>query len=141
MDVVVNNIVKMEWSKKGWLQTSSRGGRKPVFILASQDYVNADGRTISVIFTASTAFLFVSDAGTDEEDIWTAQELIQTLKAEMQGNFPYSLEEYLPIIESGEYTCKVDVLEKYGLLDYKDDIEARLKDVAPYGYEEDFKLG
>jgi hypothetical protein len=39
-NLVVNNIVKMEWSKKGWLQTSSRGGRKPVFILASQDYLN-----------------------------------------------------------------------------------------------------
>lgn len=138
--IVENNVVKMEWDKDGWLQTSSKGGKKSVFILASKDYVNANGDTISVIFTATTAFVFADDFGGEDEDIWTASDLITTIKSDMPGNFPYNLEQYIPIIDSGEDTCKMGILETLGLVDYKDDIEARMKDVQPYGYETEFKM-
>jgi hypothetical protein len=139
MAIVENNVVKMEWDKSGWLQTSARGGKQPVFILASKDYESKTHGTLSVIFTAETAFLFIDDAGTDDEDIWTAQDLISTIKSDMPGYFPYSLNQYTPIINSGEAECNMDVLEKYGLTEYKDDIEKRQMDIAPYGYETDVK--
>jgi hypothetical protein len=136
MAIVENNIVKMEWDKKGWLQTSARGGKQPVFILASKDYESSTHGTLSVIFTAETAFLFIDNA-----DIWSAEDLIDTIKADMPGLFPYSLTQYVPIIDSGEAECKIDVLEKYGLTEYKDDIEKRQMDVAPYGEEKEVKIG
>lgn len=139
--IVENNVVKMEWEKDGWLQTSAKKGKKSTFILASQKYESTNKGEISVIFTASTAFLFVDGAGTADEDIWTAEDLIATVKSDMPGNFPYSLEQYVPVIDSGEEECKASVLEEYGLVAFKEDIEARMKDVAPFGFEEDLKLG
>lgn len=136
--IVENNVVKMEWSKDGWLQTSGKKGKKPVFILASKDYVADNGDTISVIFTATTAFVFADDFD-GERDIWSAADLIEVVKSEMPGGFPYGVEQYVPIIESGEESCKMNILETLGLVQYKDDIEARMKDIAPFGYEEDAK--
>jgi len=81
MALVINNVVKMEWNKDLWLQTSSRGGSPSIFIMAAHKYVNKDGKTISVIFVPDTAFLFVDDAGTENEDIWTAEDLRATLKS------------------------------------------------------------
>lgn len=139
--IVENNVVKMEWEKDGWLQTSAKKGKKSTFILASKKYDSSNKGEISVIFTASTAFLFVDGAGTADEDIWTAEDLIATVKSDMPGNFPYSLEQYVAVIDSGEEECKMSVLEEYGLVAYKKDIEARMKDIAPFGFEEDLKLG
>ena len=140
MSLVINDIVKMEWQKEGWLQTASRKGKKSTFIMASQSYESSKYGTISVCFTATTAFLFVDGAGTAEMDIWTAEDLIATLKDDMPGNFPYSLEQYVPIIASGEDTCIESVLAEYGLEQYKGDIERRMTDIAPFGYEQDFKM-
>ena len=142
MGIVENNVVKMEWEKSGWLQTSAKKGKNATFILASKNYPSSTkGKELSVIFTASTAFLFVDGAGTADEDIWTAEELIQTIKSDMPGNFPYSLDQYLAVIESGEDVCKMHVLEEYGLVEFKEDIEARMKDIAPFGFEVDVKMG
>ena len=140
MAIVENNVVKTEWEKSGWLQTSARGGKKSTFILASKDYESSTKGTITVFFTATTAFLFMDNMGTADEDIWTAADLIGTIKADMPGNFPYSLEQYVAIIESGDETCNMSILESYGLVEFKEDIEARMKDVAPFGYEEDLKM-
>lgn len=138
--IVENNTVKMEWEKDCWLQTSAKSGKTPTFILAAKNYTNTKGREISVIFTATTAFVFADDFGTANEDIWTAGELISTIKSDMPGDFPYTLEQYVPIIDSGESDCKVSVLEKLGLMEYKEDIEARMMDIAPFGYETDLKM-
>lgn len=138
--IVENNTVKMEWSKDGWLQTSAKKGKTPTFILASKDYTNKDGVVISVIFTATTAFVFADDFGGENEDIWKASELIDTIKSDMPGDFPYTLEQYVAIIDSGEASCRMSVLEKLGLVEYKEDIEARMIDIAPFGYEEDLKV-
>lgn len=138
--IVENNIVKMEWDKDGWLQTSAKKGKKSTFILASENYVNKDGVEISVIFTATTAFVFADDFDSENRDIWSAEDLITTIKSDMPGNFPYGLNQYVAIIESGEDNCKLSVLETLGLTEYKDDIEARMKDIQPFGYEEDLKM-
>lgn len=140
MNLVVNDTVKMEWDKAGWLQTAARKGKKPTFIMASQNYESTKYGTLSVCFTATTAFLFVDGRGTSEQDIWSAEDLIATLKDDMPGNFPYSLEQYAPIIASGEENCIDDALTEFGLEAYKGDIEKRMKDVAPFGYETDFKM-
>lgn len=134
-ELVVNNIVKMEWQKSGWLQTSSAKGKRPVFIFASHVYDSSipELGKVTVYFTATTAFLIESDEG-----LWSAEELIPVVKKDFGGTFPYDLDEYVPIIYSGEEDCSVSVLEKYGLLEHQKDIEARMKDVAPYGVEEDF---
>ena len=58
--IVENNVVKMEWSKDGWLQTSAKKG-KPTFILASKDYTNADGEGYVIRedkVTVSKTFMF-----------------------------------------------------------------------------------
>lgn len=130
-ELVVNNTVKMEWLKRGWLQTSARGG-KAVFICASKEYETANG-PVTVYFTATTSFLIESDEG-----LWSADEFYPVIKKNLPGDFPYNLEEYVVIIPSGERECDVDALEKYGLTEYKDDIEARQGDIAPYGYEKTF---
>lgn len=132
--IVENNIVKMEWQKDGWLETSSK--KKPsAFIFASQKYDSTVKGEVTVFFTPLTAFLFISDAGTADEDMWNAEELIPVIKGNLSGNFPFDLEEYVAVIDSGEDKCLTSVLEKYGIVDAKEDIEARMRDIRPYGDE------
>ena len=138
MALVINDVVKMEWNKDLWLQTSSRGGSPSIFIMAAHKYVNKDGKTISVIFVPDTAFLFVDDAGTENEDIWTAEDLRATLKSDFGGGYPYSYDQYTPIIGADADTDAV--LEKYGLSEYKEDIEKRLDDISPYGEEKEYGM-
>ena len=138
MSPVINNIVKMEWDKELWLQTSSRGKSPAVFIMAAHKYVNKDGKTISVIFVPGTAFMFIDGAGTENEDIWTAEDLRATLKAGFGGGFPQSYDQYVPII--GVATDTDAVLEKYGLSEHKEDIEKRLDDIDPFGEEKEFGM-
>ena len=143
MALVENDIVKMEWEKKEWLQTSGKGAKKPVFILAAKTYDTDKYGEISVIFTTTTAFLFVDGglSSEDVDDVWGAREVIDTVKDEMRngslsGTFPYGYTNYVAVIDSGEEFCNDDILEKYDLVQFKTDIEARLRDVAPYGAEE-----
>ena len=134
--IVENNVVHMEWQQSGWLETSTRKGKKPaVFIFASQTYPSTVHGEVTVFFTAHTAFVIESDEG-----LWSAEEFIPVVKGNMGGNFPYDLDEYVSIIDSGGTSCKQAVLEKYGIVDAKEDIEARLNDVSPYGIETDYNL-
>lgn len=139
MGFVENNIVKMQWDKAGWLQPKSKGTKKNVFIFGSQNYQSTNKGMISVFFTATTAFLFVDERGSEDEDIWTAEDLIATYKQSPIPEF-LNCEQYVAVIDSGESTCNASVLEEFGLVEFKEDIEARMKDVAPYGYEEDMKM-
>ena len=134
---VVNNEVKMQWLQSGWYQLKSRGKTPGAFVFASQPYPStkaATGGEVTVFFTATTAFLIVSDEGA-----WNAKEFLSAVKDNIGGSFPYDLEEYVPVIESGEEYCKDFVLEEWGIVDAKADIEARLRDIAPYGEEREFK--
>ena len=138
MAKVINDVVKLDWEKSGWLQSkASKQNPKGVFIMASQEYENDNGETIPVIFNANTAFIWGDDIGTDDEDIWSVEDLRDWLKTEFNASYPDSYDQYLPIIQSGSLEANTEVLEKYGLMKYKDDIEARLKDLLPYGEETD----
>lgn len=132
-NIVENNVVHMEWQKSGWLQTSGRN-KQSAFIFASQDYDAEDGSKVTVFFTAQTAFIVYSE----DEGLWSAEEFIPVIKKNMSGGFPYNLEEYVAVIDSGETTCIQSVLERFGIAAHKEDIEARLADVAPYGYETEY---
>ena len=132
MAIVENNVVKMEWQKEGWLQTKKGTG---AFIFASQVYETETRGKVTVFFNPSTAYLFVTDAHTENEDLWSAEDLIPVLKKEYTYLFPFNVQEYVPVIESGETECRADILEEYGLTPFKADIEARLNDVRPFGDE------
>lgn len=137
MEYVVNNIVKMQWDKAGWLQANTRGKKEGRFILASQDYTNSEGKVVSVIFTDGAAFVLADDWFTPQETIWTAKEVISYVKREKPGNFPYDcLDSYYPIIEAGDSEVSAVVVEHLHLEQHVDDIKARLEDIAPYGYEQ-----
>lgn len=140
MGFVENNIVKMQWDKAGWLQPKVKKTKKEVFVFGSQTYASTNGKgTVTVFFVPDSAFIFVDNRGADDEDIWTAEDLIDYYKSEPTSDFSM-FEQYAPIIASGELECYASVLEEFGLVDYKADIEARLNDVRPYGEEEDVRM-
>ena len=141
MAIVENNVVKMEWEKSGWLQTKASGHLSSAFIFASKEYASPVKGTVTVFFNADVAFLWVSDAHSDSEDMWNASELKEWCKTEMDGSFPEMHAEYVELISSGEDTCIDAILEEYGLTEHKADIEARLQDVRPFGEEYEIKLG
>lgn len=132
--VVVNNVVKMEWQKKWWLQAKGAKPDLPVFCCAAQVYQNDKGEDVSVFFTPGTAFLFG-----DEDGLFSVEELFESLKEEFSPMFPGNYDEYIPIISlhADEKVCSAEVLEEYGLSEHKEDIEKRCDDIAPYGYEVD----
>lgn len=134
--VVVNNHVKMEWLKEQWL--SANKGK--VFCCAAKTYDSTVHGTLDVFFRPDTAFLWISNAGTGDEDFWNSAELYDVLKGSFDGTFPMSYNEYVPIIESGETDCTDAVLERYGLVAAKADIEKRLKDLEYYGGEDDMQV-
>lgn len=136
MSVVVNNIVKMEWDKEGWLQLSPKSKKNAgAFIFASKVYPSTTHGEVTVFFNHYTAFLMISDPHTDAEDLWNAKELAQVLKTELTGGFPTDLDIYVPIIGGNDDNCRPEVLEEYGITEFASDIEARLNDLAPYGKE------
>lgn len=136
---VIDNVVKMEWDASKAVYT--KGGRTGrTFIYAAKDYETKVG-TVTLFFNCDTVFIWASDAGTDEEDRWNAQELKAWIKTNLNGLFPTNYAEYVPVVEYGATTVQQDVIEKYGLEEYVDDILARLADVKPYSIEETMSLG
>ena len=140
MATVVNDIVKLEWDKDGWLQTKSSKSKQGAFIMATKEYQNSDGVTIPVFFNTITAFIWTDDPDGDIDDIWSMSELKDWVKTEYSFSFPYNYDQYVPIIASGTTSCDEAVLEKYGLTEYKSDIEARLMDLIPYAEETEIKM-
>lgn len=136
MGFVVNNVVKMKWDEKGFIAPKIKNSGKVMFMLATQEYKNKDGEVISVFFTTDSAFLFVDNYGTAEERVWTLAEMRDWV-IEVRDTAYYLYDEYAPVIASGDSDCIADVLEKYGLTEYADDISKRLDDIRPYGYERD----
>lgn len=144
MGYIVNDVVKMKWTKEGWMQApvKEENGvlREGVFMFASQLYTTEQFGEITVFFTPDTAFLFISDQGEEDEHIWTAEELGRIMKEHYGDSFPVQYDEYFPLIDMGEEECMEDMLEIYDLLPFKADIEQRLMDVAPYGIEYDLEM-
>lgn len=136
MAIVENNVVKMEWDKSGWFTFKRRNkSNSDIFVFASKVYPSTTHGEVTVFFTPTTAFLFASNAGKEDEDMWNAKELGGVMKRLYSDSFPYNLEEYVAVIESGEDLCIPFVLDNYGIAEFKEDIEARVKDVRPYGIE------
>lgn len=141
MAFVKNKVVKMEWEQYGWFARRFRNSMSSAFIFASTIYPSETKKRVTVFFTAETAFIWASNPHTDKEDLWKAKDLKDWYKA---GNadvtFPFNWEEYVPVIDSGNTECNDDVLKEYGIEGYKLDIEARLRDVMPYGEESDIPV-
>ena len=134
MSTVVNDVVKMEWSEEGWLQSAATKKGAGVFFFASKVYPSTTKGEVTVFFNPDTAYIFASDAHTADEDLWNAAEVKAIIK-DVLGDFPYRNQEYVPIIASGLHVCSQEYLEEYGIVEFKADIEARLRDIEPYGYE------
>lgn len=128
MSLVVNNVVKMEWQSENWLTT-----KQNMFVMAAQNYTNKDGETIAVVFTAHTAFLW----GDEEDGLWSAKEVRDWCKKNVDGSFPTEYDEYIPVIPYGMNEALDSVLEEYGLTEYKEDIENRRADLIPFGLDRD----
>lgn len=122
-DLVANKVVKMEWLKKAFVI------KNKVFYGCANDYETANGK-VTVFFSTNEAYLFE-----DEEGLWTMGDLVPRM-IEFAGDvFPDKYTQYVPLTDEG---CGLDtVLEKYGLSEFKADIEARVADVAPYGDEKE----
>ena len=134
MRLKVDNVIKKEWDEAGFLMTKNK-----IFVLATKKYETVKG-VVSVFFTSHTAFVWADDAGTDEEDLWSQEDMIPWLKKNRDGSFPTQYNEYVPIISYGADVCDSAMLERYGLTDFEEDIIARLKDVEPYSEEKDTKI-
>ena len=140
--LIVNNVVKMAWKASQFFET--RNGN---FTCAIEIYSTPNGE-IPVLFTPNTAFIWAENDGADiASDIWSVAEVKHFLKEDTScggkghmcdENFPTNFDQYNPIIPYGERDCLPMVLEKFGLTEFKADIEARLSDVAPYDFEQSF---
>ena len=130
MALVKNKYVKMDWDSASFV-TLAKGS----FVVAGHEYDSTTHGKVTVFFNCSTAFLFISDPGTPDEDHWNGSELKSYLKENMDGRFPLNYDEYIAVIPWGSKECDKAVLERWGILAAEEDIKARLADLAPYGVE------
>lgn len=146
MALVTNNIVKMDWDTKGWYELKIKGRTGTVLVFGSKEYESSTHSKVTVFFRPAGAFLFVTDAGEVGEDLWNAKELKQFVKDEgFDDMFPVSYDEYIPVTEysdeDGELVFVDSVVTSFGLEAHKEDIAARVADIAPYGYVRETKPG
>lgn len=134
MGLVVNDVVKMEWDEAGWVQTKVKKDKKVVFVMASKEYQSSLGRTIPVFFNGNDAFLWISDADSSNPDVWSVSELVAWVKDEYSSRFPHQYDEFIGL-DLDDDNLNMEVLAKWGLTEYADDISARIKDLLFYGKE------
>ena len=132
---VVNDIVKMEWSKEGWLQKKGKNGKSGDFIFGSMDYETDKCGKVSEFFATAETYLWMTGRGTAEQDIWNAQDLKLWCKDNLDGAFPTMYDEFVPLFNGEDFEINMDVIKEFGLEAHVDDIIARAKDIAPYGEE------
>lgn len=125
-DIISNNIVKMDWSKKGWAKFSG------TFYCASQEYETESGDSIAVFFTPNEAFVW-ADGGdiSDITNLWSVNDLIPWIKENGDGTFPHAYEEFQRISTTDE--ALPEKLEALGISKWADDINARLEDISHMG--------
>lgn len=132
-DTVSNNIVKMDWSKKGWAKFSG------TFFCASQEYTTDSGETIAVFFTPNEAFVWADNGDiTQLANLWSVNELVPWIKENGDGTFPHAYEEFQRI--STTEVVLPEKLEVLGISQWADDINARLEDVSHMGDTRDGSL-
>lgn len=129
-ELVVNNIVKMEWKKNRFVQTVASKGKQATFIMACQEYKNKNGDIVPVFFTGTTAWLHF-----DEQGLYTFAELKDFVKSNFDQSFPEVYTEYHEIATNPSSDVNMELLEEYGIEEYADDIIERLRDLQPYAEE------
>ena len=143
MALVESDDVKMPWEKSGWLAIKGKGGKKGTFVFATQHYDSTvvEGG-VDVFFSDTEAYVWdESGASGGDIDLWSMEELKGFVKSSYDGSFPSNYNQFTPIKPSEDDECDAELLEKYGLTEHKDDIEARVKDLEHLGYETVFKMG
>lgn len=136
MELVVNDVVKMEWDKAGWLQTVPKQGKKPVFIFASKVYDSTKAGKITLFFAKGSVFVM-----SDDEGYYSAKDMAKAIKdLKDMDDFPFYMDGYDPIIDEDEDEANADALAAYGLEAYEDDINKRYEDILPYTLEYDVEM-
>lgn len=131
MSKVVNSVVKMEWESNRFLQSkASKKTGDGVFFFACKDYQTEKG-LVPVFFNPYHAWVHF-----DEDGLFYFEDLKQHVTKTQDNTFPETAEEYHPILNIGE-DFDMELVEKYGLEPFMDDIRARLDDIAPYGEEKE----
>ncbi len=128
--------VKMEWQKSSFI-TSAKG---TVFVVAAQNYNSdvalADDGTIAVFFNCGAAFLF---GGSDDEGdyLYTVPDLKHFLKENTTAGFPTDYDSMLTLIlyKDGEYTVNQELIDKWHLGEYVEDMKNRINDLQFTGVE------
>ena len=116
MEKVINDVVKMDWDKAGWVQTVAKQGKKPVFIFASHVYDSTKVGKVTVFFAKGAAFIMG-----DDEGYWSAKDLAKAIKGLADiDDFPFYMEGYEPIIDEDDEEASKDVLEAFGLEAFED---------------------
>ncbi len=132
MALVTNGMVKMEWGKVGFL--TRKQGSVTAFYFAAKVYESAKYGRVAVFFDPFMAYVW-RDEDT-EYDLWSVSELKGYVKENYDAGFPLAYEgNCVPLVNYGSETVDETVLEALGLTEYKEDILARIKDLAPYGVE------
>ena len=127
MSKVINDIVKMEWNSEDMLFTKNK-----MFVVAAREYETEKGK-ITVFFTSTACFLWITDEGLSSQDMWSRNDLFNYLKASLDGSFPEMYDDYVPLTNGNTSIMNDAVLDKFGLLSYKEEITRRQEDIAPYG--------
>lgn len=125
--IIINDIVKMEWSASGYVET-----KKGSFTCASQEYNSSKFGTIAVFFTSDCAFVWAENGGVAAEDFWSVREMKNFLKTNYDLSFPTGYDQFLPIIQAAGDECDAEMLDRFGLAEFKTDIEERMADVAQF---------
>lgn len=136
---VNDGVVKMDWDADKALYRKGVRSKNDTFIFASKEYETSKG-VITVFFNCYTAFIWADDAGEETEDRYNAKELKSWVKSNLDEAFPLNYSNYIPIVEYGASKVNQDMVDKYDLGAYVDDILARLVDLKPYAEEKTFAL-
>lgn len=84
------------------------------------------------IFTSDCAFVWAENGGVAAEDFWSVKEMKNFLKTNYDLSFPTGYDQFLPIIQAAGDECDAEMLDRFGLAEFKTDIEERMADVAQF---------
>lgn len=128
-DFIKNNVVSMDWERKGFFKVKGR------FYFATKEYEGKDG-IVPVFFTPQDAFLWADNDASSYEDLWSLGEVVTFASEGLDGSFPQGYDQFVPLF-NGDGSIKPELVERFGLEAYVDDIEERLKDISKYGILKD----
>lgn len=140
-ELVNNGIVKMEWEKDKFLTRKSKGSGQTIFVAATHEYTNSEGKTVTVTFRPDLAFIWCDDYNEPTEKVWNTKEQFSWLKTNFGSGDGYPTEyddNYYPLCE-GDQLYSI-LISHFGLDDCIDDIRNRADDLSPYGEEHEIEM-